>query len=122
VNTDPPRLAAALLRRLLTRAEHECVAGDLEEEYRQLVVAGSRYRARRWYWRQTLRSIAACRRRDGGGSMLRDMRFGVRLFRKHPLPVGIAAGGLGLAIAVVTSAFTIIDASLLRPYGMDDPG
>lgn len=55
------------------------------------------------------------------GRVGRDLRFALRLFRKHPLPIGIAIGGLALAIGVVTAAFSIINASLLRPYGMDDP-
>lgn len=53
--------------------------------------------------------------------MLQDLKFALRLFRKHPAPVGIAIGGLALAIAVVASVFTIADQSMLRPYGMDDP-
>jgi predicted permease len=53
--------------------------------------------------------------------MLRDLRFALRLFRKHPVPVGIAIGGLALAIGVVASVSTIADAATLRPYGMDDP-
>ncbi len=53
--------------------------------------------------------------------MRQDMRFALRLFRKYPGPVAIAIGGLALAIGVVTAAFSIVNATLLRPYGMDDP-
>jgi putative ABC transport system permease protein len=53
--------------------------------------------------------------------MLWDLRFALRLFRKHPLPVGIGIGGLALAIGVVTSVFSLVNATLLRPYGMDQP-
>ncbi len=53
--------------------------------------------------------------------MLQDLRFALRLFRKHPAPVGIALGGLALAIGVVTAVFSLVNASMLRPYGMDDP-
>ena len=53
--------------------------------------------------------------------MLQDLRFALRLFRKHPTPVAIAVGGLALAIGVVTAVFRIVSASMLRPYGMDDP-
>ena len=56
-----------------------------------------------------------------GGTMFRDLRFGLRLIRKHPAPVAIGIGGLGLAIAAVTSVFTLIDATMLRSYGMHDP-
>jgi predicted permease len=53
--------------------------------------------------------------------MLQDLRFALRLFRKHSAPVGISVGGLALAIGVVTSVFSLVNASMLRPYGMDDP-
>ena len=53
--------------------------------------------------------------------MLQDSRFALRLFRKHPVPVSIAIGGLALAIGVVSSVFTIVDATMLKPYGMDEP-
>ena len=53
--------------------------------------------------------------------MLRDLRFGLRLFRKHPGPVGVSIGGLALAIGVVTSVFSLVNAAMLRPYGMDEP-
>lgn len=50
-----------------------------------------------------------------------DVRFGLRLIRRNPVPVSIAIGGLATAIAVVTGCFSIVNATLLRPYGMDDP-
>jgi predicted permease len=53
--------------------------------------------------------------------MFQDFRFALRLFRKHPGPAGIAMGGLGLAIGVVAAVFSIVNATLLKPYGMDDP-
>ena len=65
--TRPPRLPALLLRLFLTRAQYECIAGDLDEEFVRLTSA-SRSAAARWYWRQACRSIAACRfrGRDAG--------------------------------------------------------
>lgn len=56
-----------------------------------------------------------------GGSMFQDLRFGLRLMRKHPLAISIAIGGLALAIGMVTSAFSVLNATLLRPYKMADP-
>jgi predicted permease len=53
--------------------------------------------------------------------MFQDVRFGLRLLRKHPVPVGISIGGLVLAIGVVTSVFSLVNAAMLRPYGMDEP-
>lgn len=65
-----------------------------------------------WTFRTVSKSL------DG---LLRDLRFGLRLFRRHPAPVSIAIGGLAVAIGVVTAAFSIVNASILRPYGMSDP-
>ena len=56
-----------------------------------------------------------------GGSMRQDLKFAVRLFRRNPAPVAVAVGGLALALGAVTAAFSIVNATMLRPYGMDDP-
>jgi predicted permease len=53
--------------------------------------------------------------------MVQDFRFALRLCRKYPAPISIAIGGLALAIAVASSVFTIVDNTMLKPYGMDDP-
>jgi predicted permease len=57
----------------------------------------------------------------GGGTVLQDLRYALRLLRKHPVPACITIGGLALAIGVVTAVFSIVNATLLRPYAMDDP-
>jgi hypothetical protein len=49
------------------------------------------------------------------------LRFGLRLLRKHWPPVAMAIGGLAVSLGVVASVFSVVDASMLRPYGMDDP-
>ncbi|HET9371027.1 MAG TPA: ABC transporter permease, partial [Vicinamibacterales bacterium] len=56
-----------------------------------------------------------------GGRMFQDLRFALRLMRRNPAPVAICVGGLALAIAVATTAFTLVNASMLRPYGVADP-
>jgi hypothetical protein len=74
----------------------------------------SRHRANRSRgqdWRAAMR----------GGSMFQDLRFGLRLLRKHWPPVAMAIGGLAVSLGVVASVFSVVDASMLRPYGMDDP-
>lgn len=53
--------------------------------------------------------------------MFQDLRFALRLFRRHRAPVAIAIGGLALAIGVVAAVFTVVDAAMLRAYGMDEP-
>lgn len=119
------RWIAALLMR---GPDGQLVIHDLDEIY-------SRHRARgmfppRALWRYSRALVASAfslwiaglagEERLRGGT-LQDLRFGLRLFRKHPGPIGIAIGGLALAIGVVTAVFSIVNATLLRPYGMDDP-
>lgn len=62
-SVSPPSVARWLLRRILDGAARSAIVGDLDEEFVRFVVPrlGIR-RARRWYWRQTLMSIAACAR------------------------------------------------------------
>jgi predicted permease len=130
------RLQAAL-RSLLTRRRADRDLDDemafhLDQEIAERIRAGSApaeaRRAALLAMGAVERSKEECRDERTGGRILallgearQDLRFGLRLFRKYPLPAGIAIGGLGLAIGVSTAAFSIVNASLLRPYGMDDP-
>jgi len=58
VTREPPRLAERLVRWSLAREERTAVLGDLAEEFgEELQHAGDRA-ARRWYWRQTITSVA----------------------------------------------------------------
>ena len=119
-------LAALLVR----GPDAEFIKQDLEEIYaRDRANGASSWRAHRRYLRlllhSTLSGLAASRetwlgevRVDGAAQ---DLRFALRLFRKHPSSSGIAIVGLAVAIAVAVSVFTIVDAVMLRPYGMDDP-
>ena len=54
-----PPLPAALLRVLLPRAERDEVLGDMSAEYAEQAAAAGERAARRWLWRQTLRSAPA---------------------------------------------------------------
>ncbi len=126
-----------LAARLVRGPHSELIIHDLEDLHARDRARGmSTWRAHWRYGRYLFHSAFSVWRadrpwpstRDGewkkairGGSMLQDWKFALRLFRKHPAPVGIAIGGLALAIGVVASVFTIVDASLLRPYGMDQP-
>ncbi len=53
---QPPRVATWLVN-LFTRAEDESIVGDLFEEFFQLASQSGVAVARRWYWRQTLKSV-----------------------------------------------------------------
>lgn len=76
-----------------------------------------------WYAHRRLCAdiVSLWRGTPRGGHVFQDLRFGLRLFGKHPLPVGLAIAGLALAIGAVTAAFSIVNATRLRPFAMDDP-
>jgi len=95
---------------------------DVEHDFAELFEVRSRERGAGY---ATLRFLAdfislipPLRRHRG---LFQDLRFGLRLFRKHPGAIAIATIGLALAIGAVTSVYSILNAVLLRPYKMDDP-
>jgi predicted permease len=66
----------------------------------------------------------ACHEAAGGAlgqTLLRDIRFGFKLFRKFPLLTTIAIGTLALGIGANTAIFSLIDAIWLRPMPIADP-
>jgi putative ABC transport system permease protein len=125
-------LAALLLRRW---PDAEFVKDDLEELYARDRAEGmSGWRAHRRYARRLAQSMFSIWRARGlwtvgpewlrefrADEALRDVRFGARLLFKQPSSTIIAITGLGAAIGVVVSVFTVVDATMLRPFGMDDP-
>jgi predicted permease len=54
-------------------------------------------------------------------SMLRDVSFAVRLWRRNKLVTGAALVSLSLAIGACTAAFSLIDALMLRTLPVDEP-
>lgn len=70
------------------------------------------------------RYIEACHEALGatvGQALLRDARFGLRLFRKFPLLTAVAIGTLALGIGANTAIFSVVDAIWLRPLPIADP-
>src|SRR5579871_5046299 len=55
-------------------------------------------------------------------SVLQDVRFGLRMLRKNAVVSAAAVLSLALAIGAVTGAFSLIDALILRPLAVRDPG
>ena len=54
-------------------------------------------------------------------SIGRDLRFSLRLCRRHKTVTAAAVVSLSLAIGACTAAFSLIDALILRPLPVDDP-
>lgn len=55
---SPPRLAVWLVGLFTSDQEAESIPGDLQEEFSHLALKSGIAVARRWYWRQALRTIA----------------------------------------------------------------
>ena len=127
----PPLVMRWLLACLPLRDRRAEVEADLTELFETRVRTDGRLRAS-WRLLRDILSLTPTRRatapsgrgreRSGGPeSWLLDLRHAMRLFGKHPGVIGAAVGGLALAIAVSTTVFTILNAAVIRPYGMDDP-
>jgi predicted permease len=92
--------------------------GDLAELFAERRRArGSIYATRRL----VVDALSLALPRPRMGAMFQDVRHAIRLFRKNAAIVGTTVAGLGLAIAMCTTIFTILNATLFRPYEMDDP-
>lgn len=115
----PPRIAERLLQALLDEPSREPVLGDLHEGYDALRGRSGAAAATRWYWRQVMRSLIACRitgRRqlqshrydfDPSASFsVRDLlRPAFRQFRDQPLYALASTGTLALAVGVAWSIY-----------------
>ena len=97
--------------------------GDVGADFAELF-GDRRERYGRFYAHRRLAAdvISLWRPSARGGTMLRDLRFALRLFRKHPIPIGVTVGGLALAIGVASTVFSIVNGAMLRPFAMQDPG
>jgi predicted permease len=131
----PPRLAERLVARSILAIDRVAVLGDLAEEFEAIASARGGAAARRWYWRQTLASLAPnLRRRFGnqppalhppGGSPLdslwQDVRYGWRAMRQRPLVTTVALLSLVVGISMSTVVFSLLDAAVLAPLPVRHP-
>src|SRR2546429_4997347 len=57
-HTRPPSIAARLVSLFGSADQAESILGDLEEEFSDIASKSAAASARRWYWRQSLKTIA----------------------------------------------------------------
>ena len=130
----PSRLATALLRALLPRAERAEVLEDLAGEFASRRAAGP-IAARWWYWQQVLASVPALLRRSwwrgwrgfepranamrpGGPALeqwITDCRYAARRLLRRPLYSALAVVTLAVGIGGVAAVWGIARAVLFDP-------
>ena len=132
MNYAAPRLPLRLISLRLSSEWRDYVAGDLEEEFHLRARVSARA-ARRWFWWQTLRCLAAPPRpslnrtfdHPGRDSFMRtvlsDFRHAIRVFRTAPSFAFAVVAVIALGIGANTAIFSIVNAVLLRPLPFDDP-
>jgi predicted permease len=99
------------------------VAADLDEVFVERAAAEGTARASHRYYRDVLSLWTwnlSGRRLVGDAAQ--DLAYGLRVFRRNPGAVAITVAGLSLAIAVSTSVFSLLNATVLRATGVSDPG
>ena len=57
----------------------------------------------------------------GVDSLVQDIRYAVRALRRTPLFAATVAATMGLGLGLLGSAFTILNAYLLKPIDLPDP-
>src|SRR4051794_27174649 len=125
---QPPRLALRLLAWRLPAEWSDFVLADLQEEFRARA-ATSVPQARRWFWRQTVRCLAAPPRTHqppvAGDPFMRtlaaDVRYAFRVLLRTPSFSLAVVAVLALGIGANTAIFSIVNSVLLRPLPFEQP-
>ena len=114
--STPPRLARLLLWALLPYDAFEVIAGDLAEEYPDVVLRHGGRAARRWFWNQTLESLLS-RWTPGRAVLHHPARFRNQVNRNYSAHRGGIIVTTLLSISLSTRARVRI-----RAFGWADSG
>lgn len=127
-SASPPQFARRLVGRLISDDRWRDVAlGDLDEEFRDVAERRPAWMARLWYWAQagsfathgagqSVRSFLAPAGDGSIGSILRDVRVGVRSLAHQPLMTAVVLITLAVGLGANAATFGLVDRLLLRPF------
>jgi hypothetical protein len=146
MSITPPRLATLIAVLFAAREGHDEILGDLNERFLEVVQTRGPFTARRWYWRQAIcssvgfaaqslqslrsRSEQTARERPETGqrsswglihSIIADMRYAFRSFRRHPGTIVVAVISLGVGIGANVTIFSVVDVYLLQSLPFPEP-
>ena len=135
----PPPAAVRLLALTAPESDREFMLGDLEEEFARRSVT-SEAEARRWFWRQVLRSVPINLSRrlheqrvrlrakphhpkgdSAMNSFLHDLHLAWRSVVRHPRLATSIVLTLALGLSATTVIFSVIDGVVLSPFPFPEP-
>lgn len=126
----PPAPARWLLRIQPLGSRRAEIEADLLELYEtRLQSRGIRYANWRYYrdalslWRAPAEpeAVRTAARHGESFDVVRDLTYAARMWRRSPGVVTVAVAGLGIAIGVSTSIFSIVNGIAFKPSGIDEP-
>jgi putative ABC transport system permease protein len=123
----PPRLAELLVNLAAPESDRPYIVADFREAFDLRAAESGLRAARRWYWREMLRSVVPLIRRrwrdddEAPGSreywshLLAELRYAFRLTRRSPIASFAILSTIALGVAATTAVFSVTNALLLRP-------
>ncbi|HWQ56106.1 MAG TPA: ADOP family duplicated permease [Bryobacteraceae bacterium] len=90
---------------------------QFRDEYRETCHIGDRIRL----WLHAIMDLAGSAPREICSELARDLKHGLRVYRRRALSAVLAVVALGLAIGISTGVFSVLNALLVRSLPFSDP-